>query len=310
VDSQLETPEIQAPTAAAAPITSRQNSHVRQLRAAFTGNRRLSHGLVAIEGGHLIAEALRSGVKLESIYISQTASQKHAAESGFLRKHAAQNHATPIFVLSDDVFRSAAGTETPQGIAALINPPRHGLRALCDRTNPAPIFLALEALQDPGNLGTLIRSAEAFGAAGIITLPGTVSPWNQKSLRASAGSVFRLKVVGTQAEGLAEFAKDGLKIFAAVAKGGTPVHLVDLRQPSILLIGNEGAGLSPQVLALAQERITLSTPGPVESLNAAVAGSLLLYEAARQRGAAAAATGPQVDAAVAETVPTDPEYLI
>jgi TrmH family RNA methyltransferase len=261
------------------PITSRQNSRVRQLRAAFSGNRRLSSDLVAFEGGHLIAEALRSGVPLDSIYISQSASQKHAEEYALLQARAK----TPVYVLSDDAFRSAAGTESPQGIAALIVPQ-------CGTATPAPtgppLLLALDGLQDPGNLGTLIRSAEAFGATGVITLPGTVSAWNQKSVRASAGSVFRMKVATALVSELTAVAESGIRIFAAVASGGKSASEVDLRQPTMLLIGNEGAGLSEVVMAMAQEHITLAMPGAVESLNAAVAGSLLLYEAARQRGEA------------------------
>jgi TrmH family RNA methyltransferase len=266
------------PTSAAPqPITSRQNARVRLLRAAFNNNGKPDHGTVAIEGGHLIAEALRSGLRLDSIFVSQTAQQKHAEE--FLRlQHRA---GTSVYVLADDVFRSTAGTESPQGIAALVVPPVFDLAATTETKNP--LLLALDALQDPGNLGTLVRSAEAFAATGVMMLPGTVSAWNQKSLRASAGSVFRMKIAAAQVEDLAAMAAKGMKIFAAVASGGVPVSEVDFRGPAVVLIGNEGAGISDAALALATERITLRMPGPVESLNAAVAGSLLLYEASRQR---------------------------
>jgi TrmH family RNA methyltransferase len=263
-------------------ISSRQNSHVRQLRAAFAGNPRLSRGLVAIEGGHLVAEALRSGIALQSIFLSRTASQKHAEEFALIQQRAS----APLHVLADDVFRSAAGTDSPQGIAALITPPKHSLDAVLSAPTPhssAPLLLALDALQDPGNLGTLIRSAEAFGATGVLCLPGTASPWSQKSLRASVGSAFRLKVASTSIESFGKLAKRGVKIFAAVPTGGISITEADLAQPSVLLIGNEGAGISAAALAHAHARITLRTPGPVESLNAAIAGSLLLYEASRQR---------------------------
>jgi len=275
----------------AEPITSRQNAHVRQLRAAISGNRRLSQGLVAIEGGHLIAEALRSGIALDSIFLSVTASQKHADEFAHLKR----SGAAPIHLLSDDAFRSAAGTESPQGIAALIAPPHFAIDDILPAessaaTSTSPLLLALDALQDPGNLGTLVRSAEAFGATGILALPGTASPWNQKSLRASAGSAFRVKVVPGQLDHLTALASRGVKIYAAVPSGGLPVTSVDLTLPSLLIIGNEGAGISPAAMARSFAHITLSTPGPVESLNAAIAGSLLLYEAARQRAAKSAAT--------------------
>jgi len=153
--------------------------------------------------------------------------------------------------------------------------------------------LLLEAiaagLQDPGNLGTLIRTAEAFAATGLITLPGTVSPWNQKALRASAGSIFRLPVVSAVvAEIFAALASRDVTTLAAVAAEGESLTRQDLTRPTALILGNEGAGIPPEILRRATARITIPTPGPVESLNAAIAGSILLYEASRQRAEKAA----------------------
>jgi TrmH family RNA methyltransferase len=184
--------------------------------------------------------------------------------------------------LSRDVFSSAVATEAPQGIAALLEPPRTSIRL-----DGEPLLLIAAGLQDPGNLGTLIRSAEAFGAAGFITTPGSVSPWNQKALRASAGSVFRVPIEGRSLEEVAALKQRGVQLIAAVAANGTAPDRIDLKVGCALMIGNEGAGLGSEWLSLADERITLHCPGPVESLNAAVAGSLLLYEASRQRASAA-----------------------
>jgi TrmH family RNA methyltransferase len=137
-------------------------------------------------------------------------------------------------------------------------------------------------LQDPGNLGTLVRSAEAFGATGMILLPGTVSLWNAKTLRASSGSAFRLPVMVMPADdAFSALREAGVQIFAAVARDGAGE--VDLRGPSALLLGNEGAGLPGAWIARADALVTIPCPGAVESLNAAVAGSVLLYDAMRQR---------------------------
>jgi RNA methyltransferase, TrmH family len=137
-------------------------------------------------------------------------------------------------------------------------------------------------LQDPGNLGTLVRSAEAFGATGMMLLPGTVSLWNPKTLRASSGSVFRLPVVTLDAaEAFAALRAADVRLFAAVARDGDSE--VDLRGPCALLVGNEGAGLPDAWIAEADARVTIPLPGAVESLNAAIAGSVLLYDAMRQR---------------------------
>ncbi|MHB1701943.1 MAG: TrmH family RNA methyltransferase [Acidobacteriaceae bacterium] len=264
-------------------ITSRQNSRVKQLRAAFSANgrgaARAQSGLVAIEGEHLLLEALRSGLELTAVFAQ-------AGRERLLRKLPLRA-SSEVVVLNEDVFRSAVATEAPQGVAALLHAPDFGredlLRSAGETSSaPTPLILVAAGLQDPGNLGTLIRSAEAFGATGVLALPGTVSPWNQKALRSSAGSTFRLPVVPGTMDDLRWLQSMGVRLLAATMDGA-PVEHANLKTAIAVLIGNEGAGLPPELLALAHERVAIPCPGPVESLNAAVAGSLLLYEAARQR---------------------------
>ena len=264
-------------TATANPITSRTNARVKQLRAAFAGNPRLAGGLVGIEGATMLQEAVRSGMELKAVFVSQSYEAPR-----WIGSH------VEVVRLGEGVFESATDTRTPQGIAALIEPPAWELEDVlreAAKMGP-PLLLIAAGLQDPGNLGTLIRTAEAFGASAVLTTPGTVSAWNAKALRSSAGSVFRVPVVQVPVLKLRELR--GVKVLAAVAEdaGSVPVTQVDLTAGCALLIGNEGRGLTPELLALADARITIPMPGPVESLNAAVAGSLLLYEAARQRSEA------------------------
>jgi TrmH family RNA methyltransferase len=258
-----------------AAISSRTNARVKQLRAAFSGNTRLSGGLVAIEGDHLLEEALRSGIVPGTIFLSERRELPYTLP-----------RSTEILRLTEDVFSSAVETRSPQGVAALIEPPIHKLEDILEQ--PSPLVLIAAGLQDPGNLGTLVRSVEAFGAAGVLTTPGTVSVWNQKALRASAGSVFRTPIVAaTQAE-VTQLQNRGITLLAAVGlqeDGVLSAHEADLSRACAIMIGNEGSGLAPEWLALASARITIPCPGPVESLNAAIAGSLLLYEASRQRAA-------------------------
>jgi TrmH family RNA methyltransferase len=271
----------------AAIITSRTNPRVKQLRAAFAGTSRISGGLIAIEGSNLLEEALRSGLRPRAIYLSA-------------------HHEVPLWVpreiellrLADAVFASATDTRSPQGIAALLEPPSWNLDDVLALSTPAvpgrpALFLVAAGLQDPGNLGTLIRTAEAFAATAVLTTEGTVSPWNPKALRASAGSVFRVPVAQIPTATLDRLRRNGVRILAAVTgdsaphySSSVPVTQLDLTTPCAFLIGNEGNGLTHDLLAAAETRITIPTPGPVESLNAAVAGALLLYEAARQRAAA------------------------
>jgi len=260
-------------------IASRSNPRVKQLRAAFAGHSRLSGGLVAIEGEHLLFEAMRSGLAFKTIFLSERATAPEWMP-----------RSVELVELSEEVFASVVDTQSPQGIAALLVPPTWTLADAFPTATAAPLLLIAAGLQDPGNLGTLIRSAEAFGASAVLTTPGTVSEWNQKALRASAGSVFRVPVVGFSVAEIAALKLRGLHLYAAVAddplnRKAAPLAEADLTQPCALLIGNEGSGLSAELLEISDTRVTIPTPGRVESLNAAIAGSLLLYEAARQRQA-------------------------
>jgi TrmH family RNA methyltransferase len=245
---------------------------VKQLRAAFAGQARLSGGLVAIEGDNLLGEALRSGMVLKTVFVSERRELPRFVP-----------RSVEVVWLSEDVFQSVVETQSPQGIAALLVPP---VRELDDVMQGTPLILVAAGLQDPGNLGTLVRSAEAFGATGVVTTPGTVSAWNQKALRASAGSLFRVPVVGVSLDELAGLKARGVALMAAVAedsRDAVEAQDAEFVGASAILIGNEGAGLSEELLEMADVRVTIPCPGKVESLNAAVAGSLLLYEASRQR---------------------------
>jgi RNA methyltransferase, TrmH family len=150
------------------------------------------------------------------------------------------------------------------------------------------LILIAVGLQDPGNLGTLVRSAEAFGATGVLTTPGTVSAWNQKALRASAGSVFRVPVVAVAASDIEGLKQGGVRLIAAVGSDGADViaaQAMDFTAGCAVMIGNEGSGLGAEWMKMCDARVTIPCPGALESLNAAVAGSVLLYEASRQRAA-------------------------
>jgi RNA methyltransferase, TrmH family len=262
-------------------IESRQNPRVKELRAALSRSGRTPSGLIAIEGEHLVAEAMRSHLRFAAVFL----------RDGYQPPFALPEDAEHL-LLPADVFASAVSTEQPQGIAALVHPPDFSSDMLFRSQAPlviAPLILVLAGLQDPGNVGTLLRSAEAFAASGVLLLPGTASPWNPKALRASAGSAFRVPAVNaTEADTLDLLARHNVPAIATVARGGTPVNDAPIAGPCAVFIGNEGAGLSDTLIAAATHRVTIPMPGNVESLNAAIAGSLLLYEATRQRAREAA----------------------
>lgn len=252
-------------------IESRQNPRVKELRAALARTGRTPGGLVAIEGEHLVAEAVRSHLRFASIFL----------RDGYVPRIELPEDAEHL-LLPPDVFASAVTTEQPQGIAALVHPPEYSARMLFRQT--PPLILVLAGLQDPGNVGTLLRSAEAFGSTGILLLPGTASPWNQKALRASAGSAFRVPAISQgEDDALKLLTQHSIPVVAAVARGGTAIDKAPFEDACALLIGNEGAGLSDTLIATARHCVTIAMPGKIESLNAAIAGSLLLYEASRRR---------------------------
>jgi RNA methyltransferase, TrmH family len=261
-------------------VQSKQNARLKALRRAFARPGRESDGLAAIEGPHLLEEAGRAGLRVAAIFL-------RIGEEGvgaFGREEDGPDEIEAIFVPAK-IFDSIVETETPQPVAALVEMPRWTWDdALTRRNGGTPLIVVLAGVQDPGNLGTILRSAEAFGASGVVSLPGTVHAWNPKAVRASAGSVFRVPLIAASAEEcFARLRAERVTVRAAAAHGAEPAESVDLSKPVALVIGNEGNGVPAELAAWADGTIMIPCPGPVESLNAAVAASVLLYEAARQR---------------------------
>lgn len=256
-------------------VTSRQNPQVKQLRRAFSQAEPTPEGHIAIEGVRLIEEAIRSGVRLHTLFFGKSAGTRVER----LLSQVGRN--VEVLMLPDDVFASAVATEHSQGVAALVTPKKFNLS---DMVAPGGLLVVVLGLQDPGNLGTVLRSAEAFGVSGVILAEGTVSAFNPKTIRAAAGSLFRLPCVSAMfTEVLPLFRSRGLRVIATSSHKGTPLPQSDLTGGVAILIGNEGAGVSRDALAQTDERITIPHSEKVESLNAGVATSLILYEAARQR---------------------------
>jgi len=260
-------------------ISSRQNSLVKQLRRAFVQGEPTEEGFIAIEGLRMLEEAIRSGLRFQAVFLSQSG-RKHA---GRLLPQISGH--TEALVVPDDVFSSAVSTDTPQGVAALVKLKPAKLEDVLEQTGGVPLAVAVGGIQDPGNLGTIIRSAEAFGARAVLLGEKTVHPANPKVVRASAGSVFREPIIVVKLkEAITSLKQAGLSVVASSSHKGKPLYDADLTGPLALLIGNEGAGLPAEILVKADELVTIPHSLRVESLNAGVATSILLYEVARQRG--------------------------
>jgi TrmH family RNA methyltransferase len=266
-------------------VQSKQNARLKELRRALASPGRNEPGLAGIEGPNLVAEAVRAGLHIACVFVAQ-GSERVLEALGLPER-------VEVLMMARELLDSALGTETPQPIAALVEPPDWTwAHVFGDRQSSAALIVVLAGLQDPGNLGTIVRSAEAFGADGVICLSGTVSAWNPKAVRASAGSVFRVPVLAaTEADAIQRLRDAGVRIVATTVHGAQPADLIDLAEPVALVIGNEGHGVPVELAAKADAAITIPCPGPVESLNAAIATSVLLYEASRQRSMGSG--GPQ-----------------
>jgi TrmH family RNA methyltransferase len=259
------------------PIAGRHNQRLKELRQAFRRAELTAQGECAIEGIKLIEEALRSGRQFETVFFSESA---RALADKLLPR---LNARTETLVLPGALFNSIVPSDAPQGVAALLVLPTFSSGQMLDRSSDGPLLVAA-GLQDPGNLGTILRSAEAFGAAGIFLTEGTVSVYNSKVLRGSAGSIFRLPFLPiASAELIPLLRARGIRLLATSSHQGTPLKKIAWTLPFAIFIGNEGAGLARELVRQMDETLVIPQAAQVESLNAGVAASIVLYEAARDR---------------------------
>ena len=257
-------------------IDSRQNSLVKELRKAFHAGEPTGDGFCAIESVKTIEEAIRSGLRFRAVIFSESARNRADKLLPQISTH------VETVILPDDVFSSAVATESPQGVSALVKMPQHSLERVLE--SEAPLLVVAAGLQDPGNLGTIVRSAEAFGAVAVVTTEGTASQFNSKVIRASAGSMFRLPVVkGGSKEIVTALREKKIRLLATSSHKGTAIDEADLTGSVALFIGGEGAGLAKGLANEMDGTVVIPQAGSVESLNAGVAASIVLYEAARQR---------------------------
>jgi len=262
-------------------IEGRHNPLVKALRQAFGHAERTEDGDCAIEGLHVVEEAIRSGLRFRAVFFRESAQGVTARVMPQIGAH------VETLLLPDKIFDGAVPSDSPQGVAALVKLKEFSLDDLLERVQVGPVIV-VTGLQDPGNLGTILRSAEAFGSAGAVLGEGTVSLFNSKVIRGSAGSVFRLPVVTAKKAGeletiSAKFRAQGVRLLATSSHKGTPLDQAKLTEPCAVFIGSEGAGLSRALMGLMDETVAIPHSPRVESLNAGVAGSIVLYEAARQR---------------------------
>ncbi len=257
-------------------VSSRQNALVKDLRRALQHGAPTDDGYCAIESVHLIEEAIRSGLRFRAVFFSASAEARAQKLLPQISSH------VETLLVPDEVFASAVSTESPQGVAALVRYKDFKLEDALAGTDP--LVVVAVGVQDPGNMGTIIRSAEAFGATGVLTNEKTVGRFNSKVVRASAGSIFRLPVVQVGTKSLIqELPGRGMRLAATSSHKGMPLPDAHLSGPLAVFIGSEGAGLPREVMNAIDEVVVIPHSASVESLNAGVAASIVLYEVARQR---------------------------
>jgi len=262
-------------------IEGRHNPLIKELRLAFAHSERTKSGDCAIEGVRILEEAIRSGLRFGAVFFRESAQNLAERLLPQIASH------VETLLVPDKVFDSAVASETPQGVAALVRLKEFSIEDVLERLQIGPVIVIV-GLQDPGNLGTILRSAEAFGSAGVVLGEGTVSPFNSKVIRASAGSLFRIPLVVSKAAGgleaiLPKFRAQGVRLIATSSHKGTPLDQAGLAGPCAIFIGSEGAGLPKTLMSQVDELIAIPHTQQVESLNAGVAASIVLYEAARQK---------------------------
>jgi len=238
-----------------------------------------TQGRVLVEGPKLIAEAIKSKLAIDSIYVKQNKRKLNHLAELFTGWEASRPE---VVELAENVYNSISSTETPQGMLALVFMPKWRIDKILERQS---LLIVAYQLQDPGNLGTLIRSSEAFGADAVILSNNSVNPYNLKSIRASAGSIFRIpSFPGFEPQEILKLLKSNdYRIYATSPQRGRAFRDIDFRGRVALILGNEARGLDSAVLNLVDDLMTIPIASSVESLNVSVASSIILCHAAEQR---------------------------
>lgn len=255
-------------------ITAASNSRIKRLvQLNQKAKTRREEDVFVVEGAKMFLEAPLK--KLREVYVSET----------FLEKCSCRERLeeTGYEVVSDQIFGKISDTCTPQGILCVVEQFHYNMKELLQKENP--VFLLLENIQDPGNLGTMLRTGEGAGISGVIMSRDTVDLYNPKVIRSTMGSIYRMPFLYAEdfAETIREVQRAGVSVYAAHLKGEASYVRQDYKKGTAFLIGNEGNGLKEETADLADIYIRIPMEGRVESLNAAVAASVLMYEAHRQR---------------------------
>lgn len=257
-------------------ITSSKNSQIKLIKSLKLKKNRREHGIYVVEGTKNVIEAVKSERSIELIIASEAllSTNIDLINNSFNK--------VEVAIVSDQIFSSLVDTKSPQGILALV---KYHKNKIDDLLNNNKLIMILDNIQDPGNLGTIIRTADAAGFSGVLLSQGCVDPFNPKVIRSSAGSIFNIPIV--ESEGIIQdinYLKSiGIKLYAAAADGDTVLYNLELNRSFAFVIGNEGSGIDNKIKQIADCIVSIPIKGAAESLNAAVSASIFMYESLRQR---------------------------
>jgi TrmH family RNA methyltransferase len=255
-------------------IQSKDNALIKETKKLKEKRYRTERKQFLVEGFRFVEEALKSSFEIPHLFLSENALDRW--HSFNLQEKLQQS--TKVFMVSETLLKLLSSTETPQGVIAVVN------QKLFTSSDRDGFYILADKLQDPGNMGTIIRSAHASGAAGVILTKGTVDVYNEKTLRSTMGSIFNIPVIEDNDLSFVDSLKiKGFKLIVSSLEDSKNFFEADLTQNIILAVGNEGSGISEEVYKLGDIKVKIPMPGNAESLNAGAAASIMLFEAVRQR---------------------------
>ncbi|WP_010248381.1 23S rRNA (guanosine(2251)-2'-O)-methyltransferase RlmB [Acetivibrio cellulolyticus] len=261
-------------------ISSSQNPVIKEIKALKEKKYRDQTGLFFIEGIRFVEEALKEKIEISKILVSDKLADVHGGKE--ILEQLENSNCCNVYTLTNKLYMEVTDTENPQGILAILNKKSISLESVYDNKN---FFLVLDSLQDPGNMGTIIRTADAAGVTGVIVSKGCVDVYNPKVLRSTMGSLFHIPICYSEniLQTLEEMKNKGIRLCAAHLSGSKNYFELDYKDNIAIIVGNEANGISDSVAGISNELVRIPMAGKSESLNASVAAGLLMYEVLRLR---------------------------
>ncbi|MDI3534562.1 MAG: methyltransferase, TrmH family [Thermosediminibacterales bacterium] len=260
-------------------LRSKKNHIVKLINSLSIKKYRYRKGLFVVEGFRIVSEALNSDFIINSVVVSSTFAQNN---SSFLRL--LLNHDILVYEIEDGLFSKISDTVNPQGILAIVKMKNYDIKEIIQKSNKK-FLVMLDSIQDPGNLGTVIRSCHACNVDGVIVTKGSADVFNPKTLRSTMGSIFHIPIVFSDNPKhlILELKRNNIKIVAAILEGEKYLFQMNFCDSILIILGNEANGISNELLPYIDYTVKIPMPGNAESLNVAVAGGIFLYEVIRQR---------------------------